>query len=51
MIYVALQGFFGGVHIVILDAVLLTRLLHDRGDPGVVGLDDTREEVVCCLVV
>ena len=45
------EGFSDGVHVVILDAVLLAGLLHDGGDAGIVGLDDAREQVVRRLVV
>ena len=45
------EGLSDGVHVVILDAVLLAGLFHDGGDAGIVGLDNAREQVVRCLVV
>ena len=51
MINVAVECFPHGVHIVIFDPKLLTRLSHDGSDERVVGLDDTWEEVVSGLVV
>lgn len=45
------HGLSGGVHAVILDAEVLAGLFHNGGDAGVMGLDDTREEVMRGLMV
>ena len=47
----ALQCLLGCIYIVILDAVLLTRLLYNGCDFGIVGLDDPWEEMVGGLVI
>ena len=41
----------GRINIVVLEAKLLARLLHDGCYTAVVGLDDPGEEMVSCLVV
>ena len=45
------EGLPYGVHIVVGDPKLLTCLSYDRSDQGIVGLDDTREEMVSGLVI
>lgn len=51
MINVTAQGFLSGIHIVVLDPKLLTGLLYNGGDLGVMGLDDAREQVMSSLMV
>ena len=45
------EGLPHGVHIVIGDAKLLAGLTNDGSDERIVGLDDSREEVVSCLMI
>ena len=47
----AAEGLLGGVHVVVGDTKLAAGLGHDGCDLGIMGLDDTREQVVCGLVV
>ena len=47
----AAEGLLGGVHVMVGDTKLAAGLSHDGRDLGIVGLDHTREEVVCGLVV
>ena len=49
--YVTSQSLSGGVDIVVLDAILLTGFLYNWSDKRVVGLDDTREQVMSRLMV
>ena len=51
VINVAVECLPHGVHVVVFDPKLLTRLTYDGSDERVVGLDDAREEVVSGLVV
>ena len=46
-----MHGLDRGIHIVILDTILQADLLHDWSDLRVVGLDDSRKQVVGCLMV
>ena len=47
----AAEGLLGGVHVVVGDTKLAAGPGHDGRDLGIMGLDDTREQVVCGLVV
>ena len=47
----AAKCLLSGVHIVVGDAKLTTGLGHNGRDLRIVGLDDTREEMVCGLMV
>ena len=48
---VAAECLLSGVHVVVGDAKLTTGLGHNGRDLRIVGLDDTREEMVCGLMV
>lgn len=48
---VQLQGLLGRTGVMEFDSKLLASLPNDGGDLGVVGLNDSREEVVGNLVV
>ena len=45
------EGLLSGPHVMVSDTKLLAGLSHNGSDLWVVGLDDTREEVVGGLVV
>ena len=47
----AAKCLLSGVHVVVGDAKLTTGLGHNGRDLRIVGLDDTREEMVCGLMV
>ena len=47
----AAECLLSGVHVVVGDAKLTTGLGHNGRDLRIVGLDDTREEMVCGLMV
>ena len=51
MVDMATKGLPGRINMVILEAKLLTCLLHDGRYATVVRLDDSGEEMVSCLVV
>lgn len=47
----ASQCLSGRLHIVVLDPILPTRLLHNGRDLGVMGLDNARKQVMSGLMV